>query len=203
VPKTDLVTCPIYPGHRRSGPRLSPLDLLLPNRPTDFLWTAASDCLIQDDVLEAFNAAGVTGFAAHHAKARFRRPQPGAPPVLWELKVIGWGGMARPESGIALDASRSCQYCGHLVYSRFTNPAALIDPSAWDGSDVFIVWPLPRYIMFTEKAAAIIRREEFTGTTLLDLAELEVSTGSLSPGRLSYWFPEEAARRLGLPLGIE
>jgi hypothetical protein len=194
----EQVVCPRFPEHRRAGRRLTPLSVELPATVTDFVWTWGGDCLIQRNVLTAFREAGITGFDARPAKA-----EPGR--ELWELVVTGWGGLAPPESGITLDQSKSCRFCGHLVYSSFTDASRLIDPRAWDGSDCFIVWPLPRYFFVTDRVRSLICSEEFTGVSLVNVRDLKKPAGvisELSPGRLSYWFPAEAAQRIGGPLGI-
>ncbi len=92
-----------------------------------------------------------------------------------------------------------------LAYTAFTDASRLIDSRAWDGSDLFIVWPLPRFRFVTDRVRDLICSEEFTGVVLLDANELKWPAGVtpvISPGRLSYWFAEESARRIGGPLGI-
>jgi hypothetical protein len=39
----------------------------------------------------------------------------------------------------------------------------LIDPAAWDGSDLFIVWPLPLFRFAGERLANILREEKLPG----------------------------------------
>lgn len=197
----DQVICPRNPGHRRGGKRLSDLSVILPGPPVeDFVWTWYSECLIQDRVLNLFREAGLTGFEVKPVRARFRRLQSIAPPRLWELVVTGWAGMAPPESGVRL--VESCPGCGLLGYSSVTNPSQLISESQWDGSDFFIVWPLVRFVFVTERAAQVVRANQLKGARLVPPRELKFSGGTIGGGRLSYWMPEERARRLGDPLGI-
>jgi len=147
-------------------------------------------------------ASGVSGFAVRSVDARFQKRRSQTPPEFWELVVTGWGGVAPPDSGILLNASKSCAICGHLVYSTFTDPTRLINRASWDGSDIFIVWPLPGFYFVTDRLAKVIRSEEFTGVSMTDVSEIKTHTSELSPGRLSYWFDADAARRIGGPLGI-
>ena len=114
----------------------------------------------------------------------------------------GWGGVAATESGVMLDDSRSCKVYGHVVYRSPANTSKLIGAAAWDGSDLFIVWPLPRFDIVTGKVREIIQREKFTGVKVIASSDLNLTTGTLSPGRLSYWLWRDRAMRLGGALGI-
>ena len=53
-----------------------------------------------------------------------------------------------------------------MNYSDFTNPEFLIDESQWDGSDFFMVWPLPRFIFVSNRGPRLICRHELTGCVL-------------------------------------
>lgn len=195
----STIICPISEGHQRAGKRSSNLSILLPEPPIeDFVWTWSSECLVQEHVLEIFEANNFTGFEAKPAKARFKHLIEN-PPRLWELIITGWAGMAPPESGIKL--VKSCPACGDLEYSGCTNIKKLIDTTQWDGSDFFIVWPLPKFVFVTERVAKIIRENHLSGAVFKSPAELDISDG-FGPGRLSYWMPEKRAKELGEPLGI-
>jgi hypothetical protein len=197
--KTERIVCPAREGDRRGGRRLTDLSVVLPGRRVeDFVWTWLSECLIQDQVLALFQTKGFTGFEAKPVSARFKK---GAdlPPTLWELVVTGWGGLAPETSGIRL--RERCDACGFLGYSGLQAPAQLIDESQWDGRDFFMVWPLPVFILVTDRVWAAIRDAKFTGAFLKPVNELAVTDG-YSPGRLSYWMPEKRAHELGDSLGI-
>ena len=62
--------------------------------------------------------------------------------------------MAAAESGIRL--VERCQTCGYLTYSACNNTEQIIDVTEWDGSDFFIVWPLPKCIFITDRVAQTI-----------------------------------------------
>jgi hypothetical protein len=197
---TEKIICPIYPGHQRQGRRLSDLSLVLPRHTVeDFVWQWGSGCLIQDRVLELFKGSGFTGFEVKSARARFKRPN-GWPPRLWEFVVTGWAGMAACESGIRL--ANSCEACGSLDYSACENSGALIDARQWDGSDFFMVWPLPLFIFVTDRVAQLIFDSRLTGAVLKKPEELDLSGDGFGPGRLSHWMPEKRAHELGDKLGI-
>jgi len=200
---TERVRCPINDGHQRGGKRLNNLSIALPGSSVDdFVWTWCSECLLTDRVLELFKASGFTGFEVKPVKARFRYANE-VPPRLWELVVTGWAGMAPAESGIKL--IEDCPACGHKVYSAWTNPEKLIAHSQWDGSDFFMVWPIPNYVFVTERVAQTVRDNGLSGAVLKSPGELMFPRRvipTLSPGRLSYSMPEQRARELGEPLGI-
>jgi len=201
----ETVTCPINDGHQRSGKRLTDLSIALPGGAVqDVVWTWYSECLIQDHVLNLFKASGFTGYDVKPVKAKFKRASEHQPPRLWELIVTGWAGMASAESGIRL--IERCEGCGHTVYSGSNNPGAVIDASHWDGSDFFMVWPLPGFILVTDRVAQVIRDNRLTGVVLKQLRDVDLSgglLGTLGGGRLSYWMSEERARELGAALGID
>jgi len=197
----STVTCPIKEGHQRAGRRLPNLSVMLRGGIVeDFVWTWYSECLVQDRVLELFKRSGFTGYDVKPARARFKRASERQPPRLRELIVTGWGGMAPAGSGIRV--IERCEGCGHTVYSGCDNPDHLIDVSHWDGSDFFIVWPLPKFIFVTERVAQAIRENHLTGAMLKQPRELDLS-GGFSPGPLSYSMAEERARQLGAALGID
>jgi hypothetical protein len=150
-----------------------------------------------------FRAQGFTGFETKPVRARYRSGV-GTPPVLWELAITGWGGIAAPESGIELDAEKSRMDpndWGYLKYTGLSHPEHLVDEDRWDGSDFFMVWPLPKYIFVSERVAEFIREKELTGARLVPLTEMRKSEG-FTPGRLSHYMPDARAKELGEPLGI-
>jgi len=202
----EQIICPLEDGRMRGGKRLGDLTVMLNAKKVgDIVWTWYSECLIQDRVLALFRQEGFTGFEVKPVTVKTKKGINIPPATLWEVVVTGWGGMASPESGIKL--IKHCSGCGHLEYSGFDDPSKIIDPSLWDGSDFFMVWPLPKFIFVTERVMNFIKKEKLTGCRLVSVEKLPVdkllvSEVGLSPGRLSYWMPEERARTLGEPLGI-
>ena len=195
------ITCRTNRGHLRAGKRLSNLDLIIPCEPVpDVVFTWMSECLVRDRVLQVFREERVTGFSTQPAKGRIATT--GSPVGLTELLVTGWGGMAPEASGIR-EVER-CQDCGHLRYSGLEEPRDLIDSKNWDGSDFFMIWPLPRYRFVTNRVAEICRKHSITGVALE--RNFPVPSGRIipgyTPGRLSHYFPPERAHALGDPLDI-
>jgi len=163
------IICPVDPGHRRAGRRLTDLTIILPSpRVGDFVWTWYSDCLITDRVLGLFRQAGFTGFKIRPVTVeRVKRLGKGRLediPRLWELVVTGKGGDARPESGIQV--IYRCEACGLVEYSSYQN-GILVDEEQWDGSDFFTVNSYPKFILVTERVKGLIIAHRLTNCVLI------------------------------------
>ncbi|MCX5661858.1 MAG: hypothetical protein NTW19_19445 [Planctomycetota bacterium] len=196
---TDGVVCPLVADHCGTQDKLiPPLGVIFRKKvDTDFRWTWNSDCILTAKAIEVLRDEHVTGFEARPIRAASPRQ---ALPPLWEMVVTGWGGMASEASGIQL--TYRCPGCGHLKYSGALQADALVDESRWDGSDVFMVWPMPRFFLAAPRVTTIIRKHKLTGVRAVPLHKLNLRDG-FTPGRLSQWMPEERARELGEPLDIE
>jgi hypothetical protein len=166
----------------------------------DFTWTWMSDMLISPKVLALFEHHDVTGFEVRPVKAEYPKPVKVPPPELYEVIVTGWAGLPTREAG--LTPINSCPTCG---YKKFTiaEPSRLIDPTAWDGSDIFMVWPAPRHPFVSDRLAGIIRKEKLSGAKLIPAQEIPMKRGTtLNPGSLYEWMPEERASLLRQQFGI-
>lgn len=196
----EKIRCPVNPGHLRAR-RSSPLNMVVRCAlPPDVIFTWMSECLIQDRVRRIFESEGLTGFLALPATAKVE--EAGIPIQVHELAVIGWGGMAPRASGIR-EVER-CAGCAHLAYSRLESPEKLIDIRNWDGSDFFMIWPLPRFRFVTERVVEACQRHGVTGVAFSQNWPTTLRDGSgYSPGRLSYYMPQERAHVLGGAFGIE
>ena len=202
----DSVTCKKNEGHLRAGKRIGNLIIKLPtSRIRDFVWTWYSDCIITDKVTALFRQAGFTGYELrqvtvakiykyHEEKditfingkawgitkiTRDRKPIP--IPPLWELVVIGKGGDAHPKSGIKI--KYECKSCGLIEYTDF-GKGLYVDEAQWDGSDFFTIWPLPKFILVTERVKNFVEENKLTNCIFTPIEELigEGKKGSLSPG---------------------
>lgn len=198
--ESQKIVCPIFPGHRRAV-RLSPLEMIVPCEvPPDVIFTCMSDCLIQDKVKHIFREENLTGFTTRPAKARVQRTK--MPLAVSQLIITGWAGMAPSASGIR-EVER-CVGCGYLRYSGIEEPRELIDPRNWDGSDFFMIWPLPKYYFVTERVVEVFKKHGLTGAEFSrnfpDPSEKVIS--GYSPGRLSYHMPADRAHALGDALDI-
>jgi hypothetical protein len=189
------VVCPTHEGHRGSERAIGNLAFkIAPSGVKDLTWTHISDIVVNKRVLELFAKHRITGFETRPAEVHFTRPAKTEPPELFELVVTGWGGPPAPEAGVKL--AEYCPDCGTEDFA-IANPACLIDPAAWDGSDLFIVWPLPGFRFISDRLAKILRREKVSGVNLIPASEIRVAKGEkVSPGRLIMHMPEERARAL-------
>ena len=190
----NTINCLKKPGHQRAGKRVGQLSISLPERAMkhSFAWTWYSDFLVSETVIRKFISSSLTGFETQ-------------PVEVWrkgvlidhdfkQLIITGWGGIARKESGVRL--LEECPACGFLRYSAVTNWQELIDWNMWDGSDFFMVWPLPRFIFITEKASSIIQQLNKDSVQIIPISEMESQNDELTPGRLSYWYPESKIKDL-------
>ncbi|MBZ5642527.1 MAG: hypothetical protein LAO19_07200 [Acidobacteriia bacterium] len=177
------------------------MNMVVPCDPApDVIFTWMSECLIQEPVRQIFDSEGLTGFSALPARAKIKKTGVSIP--VHELAVTGWGGMAPEATGIR-EVER-CHACGHLVYSRLEAPEKLIDFHNWDGSDFFMIWPLPRFRFVTERVVEVCERHGVTGVAFSQNWPTSQRKGSgFTPGRLSHYMPRERAQLLGGALGID
>jgi hypothetical protein len=135
-------------------------DVIVPGRVApDVIFTWSSECLVQEHVYRLLCDNRITGFWTKPATAKLKRT--GESVDVRELCVSGWGGLASPESGIR--EIERCAVCGYLRYSSVVNPDKLVDQKNWDGSDFFLVWPLPGFVFVTEKVVNLFSRHKLTG----------------------------------------
>ena len=154
--------CPLNPDHRLA-PWPTELKIVLPRQQVgDFVSTWMSDLLVQERTLELLREEGITGFEVRPAQARFKRPVWGTPPPLWQIVVTGFAGMAAPESGCH-PVGEVCPACGWQNYRTPSNMPDMLDERAWDGSDLFIVWPYPRFIFASDRMKRLVERLKLTG----------------------------------------
>lgn len=194
----EPIICPAVPGHRSSRRLPGPVTIDLDESDSaECLWTMLGDCLMGAHVIEELRSNGCERFEEGLVKAS-GQSQIGT--VYRQFRATGWGGVAPPESGVALQYR--CEFCGHLRYSPLTHPERLFDRTQWDGSDIFMIWPLPMFIFVSPRAAKILQDLEVLGVDVIPITALRVGDSGFSPGRLSSWLPQRRADELGLQLGI-
>jgi len=200
------IPCSIDPDHPWTGwYRINDLVVKLKSQKVrDISSTWHSDYLITDRVAVLFREAGFTGYSLRPVDVRLpktERWRAVQPPVLWEFKATGWGGVAPESSGIK--PVIICPGCFYTDYTSLLRPEKLIDESQWDGSDFFFVWPLPGFIFITEKVKAFVEGHRLTGVDLTPVEHLKLGKGGFGPGRLRLYMDRERARKLGGHLGID
>ena len=197
----EQITCPTHEGHRRAGKRLGDLSVIVhPLGARDFTWIWGGRALISRRVLNLFDKYGVTGFEAKPVRVFYREAIKPPAPEMFQLLVTGWGGLAAPAAGVSL-----IEWCPACRYKRYAiaEPSRLIDPAAWDGSDLFIVWPLPGLIFASDRLADILRQERVSGLKLIPAPMIWVKKGgTASPGSLMRRMPERRARELDQRFGV-
>lgn len=186
--------------------------LLGGSRVNDITWSWYSQCIITDRLLNLLKEQEFTGFQVHPVSAKWKRKPKSENveiPVLWELIPTGWGGVAPVESGIHRTETSLAK--GHLRYTWFTDSSKLIDENQWDGSDFFILWPMPAYIFITDRVARFIQANNIKKAEMIRLDKMThpVYVESMSPelrvygpGPLRWYLTDERAREIGESLGI-
>lgn len=177
-------------GHVLGGRRPGMMGLVPPGslRP-HVLVSVMSEFAVQEVVAERLAAIGATGYELRPMTLQTKRGALIPEPRYWELVVTGFGGFAPAASGAAL--TMRCPNCGREEYREPTNPAALAAAEPWDGSDIFLIWPLPKYLIVTDRIVQLFGRECFTGVKFVELKDLPFGTGGLAPGRLDDWLTPE------------
>jgi hypothetical protein len=159
---------------------------------TDFEWTVYGDIVVASAVADALTKEKFSGVQFAETQFYTTTETPFGRDSL-EMRINGWGGMAPVDSGIRV--VEQCPYCKDTVFSGYTRPSRLFNIEAWDGSDLFLIWPLPRYVMVTGRVRDFLLHAKFTGVRLRGLEELpEVVAGTLTPGNLRDWLDEERIR---------
>jgi hypothetical protein len=110
--------------------------------------------------------------------------------------VTGWAGIASPESGIRL--VEVCAGCGMRKYSGVERHDKLIDWEQWSGDDLFIVWPLPKFILISSRGADVLRSLKVKS---YNLASMRIPIRGPCVGPLSYYMPRDVAETYGKVVG--
>lgn len=193
--RLDTELCSHRPEHAMRSRWIRPLRVIGPIQPlTDFEWTVYGDVIVTNEVAESLRNAKFSGVEFLSTRFYTTTETPFGRASL-ELQVNGWGGIAPTESGI--QEMERCPYCKNRVFSAYTRPERIFDIEGWDGTDMFLIWPLPRYIMVTGRIRDFILDSKYTGVRFRKLGELPPAVaGTLTPGNLRDWFDEERVRAI-------
>ena len=195
--------CPISKEHVDGSRRVGPLHMHVKHNDHEqmMIWGWIEGYAVHQRMLDEYQRLGLTGYRTAPATIRFRDGS--ISHDYHEFIVTGWAGVAPPESGIRLE--RECERCHWKHYSPILSYEELIDWSQWTGDDFFIVWPLPRLILVTERAAEFLRRWKENSFRLIRLQDRDpvVAKSGFTVGRLSSFLPEDLAIRYGTAIGLE
>ncbi len=201
--RMETTLCPLNAGrpsqHAMRQRWIRPLQVVgSVQRMSDFEWSVYNDIFVEEDIARKLLSEGFSGFEFRPAELFTTTETPIGRP-LFELRVTGWGGMAHPSSGIRI--KEKCPRCGRTVYTNWTKAENLFDVDRWDGTDFFLIWPMPKYVFITDEVAKFISREGFTGLTVRALRDFPGSiAGGYSPGHIEDWYEEEQAKKIIMDL---
>jgi len=200
-PLIKATPCPLTNRHSGRKVRIGDLHVEAdPRAIKDFTWTWMTELLVSSKVLKVFERHHVTGFDLRPVVAEYPKPITAPFPELYEVMITGWAGL--PSHEAKLTVTDSCPGCGRTLYS-IGEPSKILDPGAWDGSDLFMVWPVARHPFASDRLASIIRQEKLAGVRLIPPAAIDMDRGArINPGSLFEWLPEQRAEELSRQLGI-
>ncbi len=203
--RQNLPPCQFTARHNNSR-RVGELALEVKHALSDQMMISSwfHDWVVHESLLAEFEKRGISGYMTRPATVRFRNGL--LSKEYRELIVVGWAGIARPESGIHL--IEECPGCGRKKYSSLEDATRLVDWSQWTGEDFFKVWPLTGYPLITKPVANLLETLKVKSYKLDDLRHVEfrkdlLGRGGGSPEPLSYTLPEDLAIKYGRPLGLE
>ncbi|PYV84977.1 MAG: hypothetical protein DMG93_02985 [Acidobacteria bacterium] len=203
-PVREYRECPITTEHMDRDRRLSDLCVKVSHSRRDelIIWCWVEGCLIHKSLLLEFERSGFSGYRLRPASVRFRDGY--VSEDYQELIVTGWAGVARLQSGIRI--VKNCPACHWKKYSGITDVENLIDWSQWTGEDFFIVWPMPGFMLITERVAELLLRLKVRSFELRDLYhdfDQWILNSGYTVSRLSNFLPEDLAIKYGAPIGLE
>jgi hypothetical protein len=185
------IGCPINPMHTSVNRTIkgSPSAVLESGKRGDVAWTGYGDLLIGRRMLELLHKERLSGFVVRSVN------MVNGQEMYW-LQASGWAGMAATDSTIYREYYYKC--CGHVHYKIIAAPPRIVEPSRWDGSDFFIVWPMPMYIFVTERIVNLLSEWDIRGVAYVPETHAVRRSDSFSPGKLSDYMDGHLALSRGL-----
>jgi hypothetical protein len=126
----------------------------------DFVWMDSPDILVRATLMELLRNSPLAGLAFRKVNiVAWWQTDPttqetidwlvGNPaPELFQLLVLGKGGSILPQNKPRIESA--CTVCGTLTYAPLEK-GIFVDPSQWDGSDIFVMQEFPGYVLVTER----------------------------------------------------
>ena len=189
-----VAKCPLDPEHIFTK-RTEPLEVVPSSvGVADVMWTIY-ECIVSARVRSLLTKCKATGVAFDPVVVHATPRTKAAVSQLGEcsvLRVTGWGGIASPQCG-ARETER-CPGCTRARYSGVERWLQVLDETAWDGSDFFMVWPMPTHIFVTRKIAEMLAAESLRHFRCIPVEDLRPTQG-YTPGRITDWMDETTARR--------
>lgn len=172
---------------------LRPLKVKGPVRPyTDFEWTVFGNLIINEQVRKEWDKTHFSGFRFQEVEFFTTSETPFGRDAV-EFQVTGWGGRAGKESGI--EVLEECPGCKRRIFSGYEEPAKLFNIDEWDGSDIFIIWPMPSYIFVTKDVRNWARDKNFTGVQFIPISDLPPSD-TFTPNPIECYFDADIVSRI-------
>jgi hypothetical protein len=195
----EPIICPAEPDHRNSWRPPGPITIdLEESGRTECLWTLMSDCLLGEAVIDELQGNRVTGFATNGVRTVGHSP---SGINYSQFSAIGWGGIAPESSGIHV--VEGCRHCGYKRYSPPLHMDKLFDELRWDGSDVFMIWPMTKFIFVVQRVKDILDELGVSGLKLLPIEELKLKGYGFAAHRLKYHFPADRAAQIAGAVGLD
>jgi hypothetical protein len=193
------VRCPVDPTHDRGG-GYDPFVLKLRSPPKDFIsgWATGHQCSAQ--VKERIEAAGLTGVRFRETTIKIAYKGRRETLSYFDLEPMGFAGLPPRDAGLRQLAH--CPACKYR-YLQIDNLKQLVNPSAWDGSDFFWVWPLSSVLLMSERAANLFKAQNFSGVRVIREDEIYFSWNRFGAMQLSDRYDDETAKKLAASIGIE
>jgi hypothetical protein len=179
------VKCARYPEHFHLSMRLNrPLAAVLTEgRVGNVSWVNYGDLLIDRHTLDVLENARATGYTAEPVVVNQGQ--------WFLLRALGWGGMAASDSKIY--RADYCEICKYVNYKVRALPTCLVDVNQWDRSDMFMVWPLSKFIVVTRRIAKELSRAGITGLACVPEIAILRRSDTYGPGRLSNYMDLDLA----------
>ena len=126
-------------------------------------WPALFGFIVREDLLDAIEKHGLTGFEKSEVAVRRTASMLLKPiPKFTEILVTGKGGWARTEPPLVVEPA--CTVCGRRPTDNKDYQNIELDESQWDGSDIFrFEHPFDGYIFVTQRWVDAIPESRFDG----------------------------------------
>ena len=123
----------------------------------------------------------------------------------WQLLAAGWGGVI-PQEGMQCSEEHAGKR--YRRYSGISNNLPFFEPTEWDGSDFFRVWPIPSDLFVTKNVAELFQEWKIEDVDFISLSEFKLPeiAGKVVDVRvqpLMCYLPPKLGEEIGRPLGID